>query len=433
MNAEDVANLRALLEYEAKRTAPPADFPQLPDIPAGRYVDPRFYELERTHLWRKSWLFAAHIDELPEPGSFVTWENTGDPVVIVHDKNGEINAFYNTCSHRGAPVVTESSGRRPTLTCKYHGWSYALNGELISIRDAEDFRGLDFSCRGLKPVRCERFGNLIYLNFDPDAPGLLEWLGEVANEWQEFQFDKCRLVSKHSFELNCNWKIAMEANTEVYHVPNIHPTTVAPVLDDRRNVNTFYANGHGRMVAPGKNTTPDSAMPKRASAVDRTAFPQIDTVSEIGRTCTQSYGVFPNWVSPLSDQTIPPLLFWPTSIRTCKFEVWTMYHGEGEDAAAEPSQYNNIWTSPDGTELTQVLLEDTQFGEAIQKSMESPGFQGVPLSYQEARIYHWNQWADRIIGIENIPEELRVAQAMGDEWLVPNDPRIAEMNMVSAG
>ena len=108
MNHDDVANLRRLMEYEAARSEPPRAFPTLPDIPAGRYTDPRFYELEKQHVWRKSWLFAAHIDEIPEPGCFVTWENTGDPIVIVHARDGAINAFYNTCSHRGAPVVTDA-------------------------------------------------------------------------------------------------------------------------------------------------------------------------------------------------------------------------------------------------------------------------------------------------------------------------------------
>lgn len=427
MNSEEIVKLKELMEYEAARKAPPVGFPKLPDIPAGRYTDPRFYALEKEHIWQKSWLFAAHIDELPEPGCFVSWENTGEPVVIVHAENGDINAFYNTCRHRGAPVVTDTSGRRPRLTCKYHGWSYGLNGDLISIRDQVDFADLDFSCRGLIPVRCERFGNLIYLNFDANAPSLLDWLGPVADEWREFQFENCRLVSKHSFDLKCNWKIAMEANTEVYHVPNIHPQTVGPNLDDRRNVNTFYTNGHGRMVAPSKLKTGGA----RASAIDRSPFPIIDTVSEIGRTCTQSYGVFPNWVSPLSDQTIPPLLFWPTSIRTTRFEVWTMYHGAGAPAAS--NELPNIWTTPDDSELGLVLQEDTQFGEAIQKSMESSGFQGVPLSYQEARIYHWNQWADRLIGPDNIPAELRVEQVMGDEWLMPNDPRLEEVRGISAG
>ncbi len=430
MDAQYIKQLRGLMEYEAARKTPPPGFPTLPDIPSGRYTDPRFYELEKQYVWKKSWLFAAHIDELPEPGCFVTWENTGEPVIIVHDRDGNINAFYNTCRHRGAPVVTEESGRRPTLTCKYHGWSYGLTGELISIRDQEDFADFDKSCRGLIPVRCERFGNLIFLNFDPDAPTLLDWLGPVVDELEEFQFENCRLVSKHSFDLNCNWKIAMEANTEVYHVPNIHPNTVAPILDHRRNVNNFYANGHGRMVAPGHE--PVSGANERPSAIDRSPFPSIDTVSEIGQTCTQSYGLFPNWVSPLSAQTIPPLLFWPTSIRTCKFEVWTMYHGNGEGGSMPIDQLPNIWTTPDGSELGQVLQEDTQFGEAIQKSMESTGFEGVPLSYQEARIYHWNQWADRIIGTENIPPELRVEQVMGDEWLMPSDPRLAHIETDTA-
>ena len=425
MNAQETAALRQLMEYEARRTSPPKAFPTLPDIPAGRYTDPRFFELERQHLWRKSWLFAAHIDELAEPGCFVTWENAFEPVVIVHGQDGEVRAFYNTCSHRGAPVVMAERGKRPSLTCKYHGWSYSLSGELISIRDQADFREFDFSCRGLKSVRCERFGNLIFVNFDPEAASLEDWLGEVAVEWQEFQFDQCRLLSKRSFDLNCNWKIAMEANTEVYHVPNIHPTTVAPILDDRRNVNSFYRNGHGRMVAPSKASSPAG----ETRAIDRSAFPIIDTVGEIGQTCTQSYGMFPNWVSPLSDQTIPPLLFWPTSINTCRLEVWTMYHGAGTpNPATNIAELGNIWTSPDGEELCQVLLEDTQFGEAIQRSMESAGFTGVPLSYQEARIYHWNEWADRIIGCERIPAELRVEQVLTDDWLIPNDPRIAELN-----
>ena len=78
-----------------------------------------------------------------------------------------------------------------------------------------------------------------------------------------------------------------------------------------------------------------------------------------------------------------------------------------------------------GAALCQVLLEDTQFGLKIQKAMESYAFQGVPLSYQEARIYHWNQAADRMIGVDNIPPELRVEQVIGEEWIYPNDPRLA--------
>ena len=144
---------------------------------------------------------------------------------------------------------------------------------------------------------------------------------------------------------------------------------------------------------------------------------QIDTVGELGRTCTQSYGLFPNWVSPLSQYAIPPILFWPNGINKCRMETWTMAPQWKEGLQPD------FWTENNGTELSAVLKEDTQFGEKIQTSMESRGFEGVPLSYQEARIYHWNQAADRMIGIENIPPELRVEQVIGDEWIYPSDPR----------
>jgi phenylpropionate dioxygenase-like ring-hydroxylating dioxygenase large terminal subunit len=412
MSAQEISRLRGIMEYEASRTAPPEGFPALPDLPGGRYTDPRFFALEQAHIWRKSWLLAGHIDEIPEPGCFRLWERAGQPVVIVHADSGAVNAFYNTCSHRGAPVVTEASGQRPRLTCRYHGWSYTHDGELVAIRDPEDFKDLDYSCRGLRAIRCERFGNLIFVNFDDAAPTLLEWLGPIAEEWAEFRFDQCRLAARHTFDLDCNWKIAMEANTEVYHVRSIHPKTVAPILDDRRNINTLYPNGHGRMIAPA----PEGA--NAMGAIDLPAeIPQIESVGEIARTCTQSYGLFPNWVSPLSHLALPPLLFWPNGIDKCVFETWTFAPDWGD------GQKPDMWTVNDGESLNQVLLEDTEFGAWIQKSMQSYGFKGVPLSYQEARIYHWNQAADRMIGIDNIPEELRVAQVIGDEWIYPNDPR----------
>ena len=124
-------------------------------------------------------------------------------------------------------------------------------------------------------------------------------------------------------------------------------------------------------------------------------------------------------MAPLSAAAIPPILFWPNGIDKCRMETWTMAPDWGDGVAPD------LWTDNNGESLCQVLLEDTQFGEKIQKSMESYGFKGVPLSYQEVRIYHWNQAADQCIGIENVPEELRVQQVIGDEWIYPNDPRLA--------
>ncbi|BEV02485.1 aromatic ring-hydroxylating dioxygenase subunit alpha [Novosphingobium olei] len=423
MDQSEIAKIHALMEYEAARTAPPRAFPNLPDLPGGRYTDPRFAELERDHLWRKSWLLAAHMDEIPRAGCFKLWEIAGQPIVLVHARSGEVNAFYNTCSHRGAPVVTKESGRSARLTCKYHGWVYDDEGKLCSIRDPEDFADLDFSCRSLRKVACERYGQLVFVRFSQDGPSLSEWLGSLKEEWAEFRFDAIRLVDHQVWDLECNWKIAMEANMEVYHVPNIHPTTVAVGLDHRRNVNSFYPHGHGRMIAPGWDRSEGSSY--RAAKVEGIERLQFDTVGEIGRTCTQSYNLFPNWVSPLSPHGYFVLNFWPNGLNRSKMEVWWFGPDWGE--GPRPAYWDTTITY-----LDSVLREDTEFGVWIQKSQESYGFAGVPLSYQEARIYHWHQSADALIGPENIPAELRAAPVIGQEWIVPGDPRLEEMALQQA-
>lgn len=423
IEAAEIATIKAQMEWEAQRTAPPRGSPRLPDLPAARYTSAEYFALEQEHLFRKSWLWAAHLDEVPDPGSYMRWHNAGDPIVIVQGTDGKVRAFYNICRHRGAPVVTAERGKSPRLVCPYHHWTYKTDGTLVGVPERHDFAGLDMACRSLIPVRCEMFGQLIFVNFDDRAVPLREWLGPLADEWEEFAFDRIRLGARHSFELQCNWKVAMEANMEVYHVPFIHPETVAPLVDSRRNVNHFYANGHARMIAPAPRQT-DRAHVRAVESPPE--WRQIETVGELGRTATQSYTLFPNWVSPLSNYFVPPLLFWPTGLGTTRLELVTMALDWGEGPAPD------LWTvpdvnSPNGRRMSQIILEDTQFGEAIQQSMQSRAFRSVPLGYQEARIYWFHQACDRMIGAERVPAELRVEQAIGEEWVWPNDPRRAQL------
>ena len=422
MNQQTVDTIKQLMEWEAERTRPPEGFPHLPDLPAGRYTSQEYYDLEQQYIWKKSWLFAAHLDEVPEPGCFMQWDNAGQPLIIVHGMDGVVRAFYNTCRHRGAPVVTEQRGRSPRLMCGYHNWTYKTDGELVGVPEAQDFTGLDKSCRSLIGVRCEMYGKLIFVNLDDNAMSLRDWMGPLWDEWEEFAFDKIRLAARQSFDLKCNWKVAMEANMEVYHVPFIHPGTVAPLVDHKRNVNTMFPGGHARMIAPGPRETNREHMRLLDSPPE---WKSIETVGELGRTTTQSYTMFPNWVSPLSNFFIPPLIFWPTSLNTTRLELITMALDWGD--GPEP----DLWTVPDGKggrEMSPVIQEDTQFGEAIQKSMESDGFKSVPLSYQEARIYSFHQTCDKMIGLDRVPAHLAVEQVIGKEWVWPNDPRVAQMN-----
>jgi hypothetical protein len=175
---------------------------------------------------------------------------------------------------------------------------------------------------------------------------------------------------------------------------------------------------------------------EHARAIDSPpGWQQIEGVGEVGRTCTQSYTLFPNWVSPLSNYFVPPLVFWPTSLTTTRLELVTMALDWDADGSGAPAP--DLWTVPDpaqpnGRAMSPIILEDTQFGEAIQQSVQSAAFRSVPLSYQEARIYAFHQSLDRMIGVDNVPPALRAAQVIGPEWVWPNDPRVAQMEREAA-
>ena len=143
---EDTKKVLEGFENEGKRKSPPDGFPAFPVIPGGRYTDPDFQELEKESLWNKTWLYACHLDEIPEVGSYILWNKLRVPILIIRSGENNVKAFYNTCRHRGGPVDTEEKGKSKLLVCSYHGWSYDLEGNLVNLRDPRDFVGLDKSC-----------------------------------------------------------------------------------------------------------------------------------------------------------------------------------------------------------------------------------------------------------------------------------------------
>lgn len=400
LNQLNAPRALAAMEYERGRTGPPTDFPNLPDIPGGRYVDRDFLALEQARMWKRAWLYAGHVDQLPNPGSWFLTRNTGAPIIVVRDMAGTVRAFYNTCRHRGAPLVTEDSGESRGFVCGYHGWSYTLDGKLTAVRDRRDFVDLDFACRSMVPVRCELLGSLIFINEDPEAQPLMEHIGPMAHELEQYRLDELRLVDSRSYEVGCNVKVLLDAFLEVYHLKSIHQQTVDRFLDHRGMFITLWPNGHSRMVTP--NRRPDWIDPGTIG------MPTLSGLSDIPLKNNVSYHIFPNFVMPPSDSGIPILQFWPLTERTCK--VVSSWIAPGHD----PANPHPMWEKRIGN-WERILYEDLQFAPQIQESLESRGFQGMTLNYQERRIYHWHEELDRRIGVERIAPHLRVEQVLGDQ------------------
>lgn len=389
------------MDYERSRKGPPEGFPKLPDIPGVRYVDPAFLDLERERMWKRAWLYAGHMDQLPEPGSWFLTRNTGSPVIVLRDLKGVLRAFFNTCQHRGAPLVASEAGEARGFVCPYHGWSYTLDGKLTAVRDKRDFVDLDFNCRSLIPVRAEQLGNLIFLNEDPDAQPLMEHLGPLAGELEQFQLDTLRLVDSRSYDVACNVKVMLDAFLEVYHIKSIHERTVDRFLDHRGMIVTLWPNGHSRMCTP--NSRPDWKDPGAMG------MPVVETVGELAANNNVSYHLYPNFVMPASATGIPILQFWPMGPNSCRIvSSWIAPDYDKDNADPLWETRLNNWE--------RILYEDLQFGPQIQESLESAGFRGVPLNYQERRIYHWHEELDRRIGLNQVPPEARVEQVLQD-WV----------------
>jgi phenylpropionate dioxygenase-like ring-hydroxylating dioxygenase large terminal subunit len=388
------------MSYEATRTAPPAGFPQLPDIPGGRYANPDFLDAERRALWRRSWLYACHADEVPTAGSYLLHRQTGSPIVIVRGKDDVIRAFYNTCRHRGAPLVKDAAGQCRAFVCGYHGWTYALDGQLMGMRDRQDFVNLDLSCRSLVPVRCERFANWVFVSEDPNAAPLLEYLGPIPAQFEQFQPGQLRFVEKHGFEVRCNVKVLMDAFLEVYHLRSIHQQTVDRFLDHRGTSIALYRNGHSLMVTP--NRRPDWVDPGTIG------MKRIETASVISSRNNPSWNLYPNLVAPIDPSGVPFLLFWPTGPDTMRIEC----HWFAPDWGDAP--LHALWPTRIAN-FDRILAEDTQFAPQIQESVASPGFKGMPLNYQERRIYHWHEELDRRIAAAGITidDSLKVPAMLG--------------------
>lgn len=401
MDAATTARVREAMAYETGRTAPPPAFPHLPDIPARRYVDAEFLALEREHMWKRAWLYAGHADRLPEPGSWFLTRDTGSPILIVRDLNDEIRAFYNTCQHRGAPLVTGEAGSARGFVCPYHGWSYRLDGRLVAVRDRRDFVELDLACRSLVPVRCETLGRLIFVNEDPEAEPLRQHLGPMADELDQYALGSLRLVDQRSYEVASNVKVLLDAFLEVYHLKLVHQSTVDRFLDHKGMAITLWPRGHSRMVTP--NRRPDWRDPGTRG------MPLIESVTELPATNNVSYHIFPNFVMPPSDTGIPLLQFWPTSPKTCRVvSTWVA-------PDYDPADPHPLWETRKAN-WERILYEDLQFAPQIQESIESPGFRSVPLNYQERRIYHWHEECDRRIGPNRVPPELAVRPVLAD-WV----------------
>ena len=415
MDQSLIDRIKADMSFEFARTAPPVGFPKFHDISTARHTSRAFHDLEQQYLWPTTWVVAGRASDARNPGDYFTFDDLGVPLLIVRGTDGALRCFYNTCQHRGAPVVRDACGSARRLRCQYHSWTYEIDGgALVSVPDERDFVDLDRAQRCLPQARCDTYAGFVFVNRNLDAQPLSEWIGPLAEMLDPFDGENLREVYRESRIVPCNWKVTAEAFLEVYHFRHIHSHDGVSVLDNRGAAMGLYPNGHSRMVTPfsdqhirrlGMQGWDDWQLR------DQAPFDTIDGVPALVDSTSTAVSIFPNVIIPLGRIGFPINVFWPVDEHTTRLD-WIYYAPApaGHDGF-EPGRLPPHWVER-RRQYNTIMAEDERNMAPIQRSMESPALRGIPLNYQERRIWHLHEEIDRVIGIERIPPELAVAQLL---------------------
>jgi phenylpropionate dioxygenase-like ring-hydroxylating dioxygenase large terminal subunit len=258
-------------------------------VPTSDYTSNERWSAEMENIFQTLPLMLALSIEMPNPGDYKSIEVTGIPILITRDKNNNVNAFRNVCSHRGAIIAQEGIGNRSRFSCPYHGWTYSNTGDLIGVTDKSKFGNIDNKCFGLEKLQCKELAGLIFVSLSRNEDVDFEkFLAGMLPEVEHFDLENWYY---HGFKVinGANWKIAFDGFLEGYHFNTAHKDTIATMT--MNDIMDFTAFGpHLRIAFASTNIEEIHELPKNewwkkeGCGVDfvRTLFPNISISLGLG-------------------------------------------------------------------------------------------------------------------------------------------------------
>lgn len=213
------------------------------DIAFERYTSSEFAQLEFKRMWNRTWQWACREEHIPEVGDYVVYDIGPYSILVVRSAPDEIRAFHNSCLHRGTKLKpSNSDGTTQQLRCSYHGWTWNIDGSLKSIPNAWDFPHVKARNYHLPEVKTGLWGGFVFINMDPNCVPLAEYLGVLPDHFKNWSLEN-RYVAVHLVkELDCNWKLAVEAFIEGYHTLETHPQLLSSSPDAAMQYDVFGDN-----------------------------------------------------------------------------------------------------------------------------------------------------------------------------------------------
>ena len=358
-------------------------------LPAEAYTTERFLELERCTLFSNRWVCIGLVDDVPEPGDATPLEVAGRSVIMTRDAEGAVHVFHNYCRHRGLKILTEAVRGCSRFICRYHAWTYALDGRLLRAPHFDgpgkhDTRPVD----GLAPVRSAVWRRLVFVNLSGDAPAFADYIAPLERRWASYDLSALRHAESRSCDIAANWKLAVENFVDYYHLPHVHKGLNSySAMEDHypiREGEVFFGQGNAS-YAPSDEAT--GGLP---------AFPGLDAAE---RSVTEAICLFPNLLVTLFDDNLRIILVEPDGAGRCRERIEVFVVGD-EAMAPKLAPMRHALVE----RFQSFNFEDVAIVEGLQDAFATTAFDGGRLSPAfDVNLHHFHQLIAECTGSSGTP------------------------------
>lgn len=325
--------------------------------------------------------------DLPEPGTFMTSQDFGGPVLAVRDEDGVFRAFANTCRHRGVVLEERPRGEAKRFVCPFHAWTYSNKGELVGLPKSEHFGPLDKSCHGLIELPAEELHGFLFVHPNPKGTiDEIDVLGGLGAEFASWNFGELLHVGTDTYDMKLNWKLAIDTFGETYHFNQLHKNTLAPVFYGNAQCYDIFGRNH-RMILCLRDLDLLRDRPEEEWKITDGGFPV--------------YYLFPNVQVNVGATGVTLVRTYPDRDDPGRSISRVTFYGEKAAVQADPG------LALDRARIFGNVIRDEDYAvaEGSQRSAEAGLQEYVIFGRNEPALHHYHNTYREALGMDLLPLE----------------------------